>query len=214
MAKNYFLEMIRGLRKQEEIVLYGNILEITPSDAIETGFFLEQEYQQEALDYPHTPPAYHDEAALWAAKTLYVTSQLILYRKNEDSDLLAQLPDFQEEITPEMILSADLCLRFLPELLPYLKQINAEDPLVQIIEDKLVQWHYSGIGYNISPTLLHFEQIASDPCLQQLYTDRIISLKNLQLAKHAPCTSWVMSSLGIFAKEFWPELKTAISLHE
>ena len=139
MITPYFLKMIRTLRQQEEIMLYGNILQVTDAEAREVVVFLEKEYEAEALNYPYSIPSFDDTAALWAAKTVYIAAQLILYRETKNEALPLILPDFTGDVTPAAILSCDLCLRFLPTMIVQLKAIDSEDELIQVLENLLQQ---------------------------------------------------------------------------
>lgn len=214
MTDNFFLKMIRTLRHYEDVMLYGNILDIKETESIEVIEFLENEYQCEVLNYPYEVPAYNAEASLWAAKTVYTAAQLMLYRENKEADLPFLLPDFLGEFSASAILSSDLCLRFLPDMLTQLKFIDSEDPLIQILENKLRQFHYSGISYPLEIERLDFRNVGSNKCLQQLYINRIIENKKIQLADHPECKDMVFASLGFFAQEFWNELKIQQTPHE
>ncbi len=206
--------MIQNLRRHEEVVLYGDILDITENEKRDVTEFLKKEYEAETLNYPYQAPLYDNEAALWAAGTIYTAAQLMLYRKHKEPDLFTLLPEFPARCTPSTFLSADLCLRFLPGVLFHLKQIDPEDGLIQVLENQLTQWHYSGINYPLEISRLDFELLSSDPCLRQLYVNRIIDYKNMSLAKHAACKELVKASLGMFAKEFWNDFKKSESIHE
>jgi len=207
MPGNYFAQMIKCLRQQEEIILYGNILVVNEAEVEDVNDFLKKEYSREILSYPYTAPEYHPDAALWAAKTVYIAAQLMLYRENKESDLEMLLPDFPGDSNEGDILSADLCLRFLPDMLIQLKLIDSSDPLIEVLEAKLSQWHYSGIKYQLNVDELSMNNIFSAPCLRQLYINRIIDYKRIPLAMHAPCKKWVLANIGDYGNEYWNEFK-------
>jgi MoxR-vWA-beta-propeller ternary system domain bpX4 len=210
MQHHYFFNMIKNLRNNEEVLLYNNVLEISEADAIAVIDFLREEYQQEVVDYPFTSPLYNAEAALWAAKTIYTATQLLLYRKHKEVDLTLLLPNFDKEITASEILSADLCLRFLPAILTELKLIDGEDLLISILEEILYTWHFSGINYSLALEKLNLDVVCQDQTLQQLYLNRIVAFKNLPLAKHPTFKNKIDSNLGMYAQQFWKnyELET------
>lgn len=214
MDNNYFLQMIQNLRQNEDILLYGNILTITKNETTSVIDFLKKEYGQEALEFPFTAPEFDESAAIWAAKTVYITAQLMLYRENKAVDLPGLLPNYSGEINAAAILSADLCLRFLPNMLQQLKFIDSEDALNEILINLLQQWHYSGINYQLENSNLNFEHIITNKCLHQLYVNRIIDTKNIQLAQHAACINLVKASLGNFATKFWNNFKTETIINE
>lgn len=214
MQHNYFLNMIQNLRQNEEVMLYDNILEISEEDSIEVIDFLKAEYQNETFDYPHKAPCFNKQAAIWAAKTIYCATQLMLYRENKEANLNNLIPDFDKEIGPSEILSGDLCLRFLPNILIQLKLIDSEDKLIQILEDKLLNWHYSGINYPLEINSLDFKNSIISPTLQQLYINRIIENKKIHLARHPAFIKWIDANMGMYAHEFWAEFKLETSNNE
>jgi hypothetical protein len=213
-SKEYFLKMIRHLREQEEIMLYGNLLTFTALEAAAVGTFLKSEYEKEASGYPPAYPAFNTEAALWAAQLVYVSAQLMLYRENKEKDLTLLLPSYVPAIDSSAMVSADLCLRFLPDMLIQLKLIDSEDALIELLEKILQEWHYSGVAYEQDVGLLDFTIITSDASFFQMYCDRIFENKKLTLAQHPVFRDTIVSQLGIYGAEFWNELKRTTSSNE
>ena len=188
-------------------MLYVNLLDIPEKEKGEVVEFLETEYQKESLNFPYQAPSFDPEAALWSAIAVYRAAQLILYRENKEADLALLLQDFSKEMTTSAILSADLCLRFMGDMLEQLKLIDSEDPLIELLENLLSKWHYSAIHYPLEKSSLDFETIKENKCLHQLYVNRIIDSRNMALAKHPACIELVRASLGMFAEEFWKNFK-------
>lgn len=205
-TNNYFFDTIHQLRKLEEVILYQEITTISPAEEARVQEFLEREYYQECLEYPFTAPTYDAAAALWAARTFCFAAQLIIYRKTSGKDLLALLPSYEGTITAEAMLSADLCLRFLPEILIKAKEIDPEDMIIPILEGHLKQWHYSAIGFPLETEMLDLEVVLGNKCLKQLYVDRIIRNKSKSLAKIPTLTEQVIASMGDYASYFWRDL--------
>jgi len=204
-SKTYFLNTIEHLRINEEIILYTNLPHISEEDNL-TIAFLEKEYANESTHYPYTPPAYNALAALWGAKTIYYALQLILYRENKGKDLPLLLPVYTDEQNASAILSADLCLRFLSQVLDQIKVIDADDLIIQVLEGHLKQWHYSAIGYNLNPEMLNFQQILENNSLKQLYINRIIENKSKKLAELPNLNEHVKASMGNYSSYFWEDL--------
>lgn len=201
----FFLKMIQHLRKNEEVMLYSDsLLPVSSTEQQMIVAFLADEFKMESVTYPAANTIDFDpKAALWAAQTIYTAAQLMLYRKDEEKVLPTLLPDFPEKITDSAILSADLYLRFLPEILRQLKLIDMEDELIVILEKHLTKWHYSGISYPLSMDLLDFEPILAHPYLIQMYVDKVIALKRLDLAHHPDLTAFVRASMGIYTPVLW-----------
>lgn len=187
-------------------MLFASQLHFSEEEQLDAVRYLAKEYEEEALNYPFKVPPFDEEAALWAAKIVYTASQLLLYRENKAHELTALLPAYFHPINASAILSADLTLRFLPDILLQLKAIDPEDPLIALLEGHLKTWHYSGICYPLAVEELDFTLLASSACLQQLYTDRIIFYKNQRLALHPEINSGVKATVGIYGPRFWREL--------
>lgn len=171
---NHLTKTIQHLRETESILLYDHLLEVHPEDEQASSSYLTTAYKQECLEYPYTAPPFEPIAALWAAKCLYFAAQLLLYRQNKPESLAILFPECPVPLSPSSILSADLSLRFMPDILLQLKLIDPNDPLIAVLEHILAQWHYSGIAYNVDINKLSFEVIKNNLCLQQLYMDRMM----------------------------------------
>lgn len=206
--------MLRAIREQEEIILYDNILHVSEHEQHQAIDFLNHQYQKESIDYPHKAPSFDSNAALWGAKTLYHSAQLVLYRENKDADLEQIIPNYSGAITPNAMLSADLCLRFIPGILMQLNLIDAEDKLIDVLEKILEKWHYSGIAHEIPTESVDFTTILSDACVLQLYLNRVIEYKNLKLATHPALQKHLIANLGIHGDEFWKAFQIAQIQHE
>ena len=208
---SYFLKMIQTLRRHEEVMLYGNVPE-NDSESNEVISLLREEYNLESIAYPFQTPGYNSNASLWAAKTVYVAAQLILYRENKETDLTVLLPEYLYEIDESAMLSADLCLRFLPDMIKQLKLIDSEDVLNSVLENILIKWHYSGVNYPLDVKKLDFTMITPHTCLHQLYINRIIENKNIALAEHVVWSEPIKAQFGIYSQSFWKEfIGTTIS---
>lgn len=205
MENTPLLNMIQWLRENEEVILYDNVLKISEIDIKKNGLFLEAEYNREALDYPHSPPPFDKNAALWSAQYIYIAAQLIIHREHEIEDVNILLAPFSPKITPSAVLSADLCLRFLPILIKHLKIIDSTDPLINILEDTLHIWHYSGVQYQLDVEKLVFDDLLKDKCLMQLYANRIIDNKKRKLSELPFFRELIAANLGIYADTFWQE---------
>lgn len=211
--KFYGLDMIKALRKNEEVILFANILEINEKEVSKLKEFLTNEYEEEKLDYPFKPPNFDVEAALWSAKIIYISAQLILYRKHDNTELEHLLPIENLEINASTMISVDLCLRFMPIMLQELKIIDSEDPLIKILERILKRWHYSSINYTLENREIEKGNFTSKS-FKQLYINRIVVSKNIKMAKEEPFYTWIKADLGIYEKELWNDFKEIIKDEE
>lgn len=203
--KNLFFNTIKNLREMEEFVLYGTVLKIEANEEISLIEFLKTEFEKECLDYPYNPPTFDPELALWAAKIVFISGQLVLARELSIKEIIALLPTFEGKITPSAILSADLCLRFLPSVMESLSFLDPEDMLISMLEKNLTLFHFSAIGYDLDISSLNFATILEDDCLTQLYINRVIEKKVLKLALVPELSSKIKACLGMYENEFWNE---------
>ncbi|MFK7795839.1 MAG: hypothetical protein AB8E82_00190 [Aureispira sp.] len=168
--------------------------------------YLHQCYQEEQLNYPHEAPAFDPDAALWGALLLYYAAQAILNRQATLEEITPLFAAYRGSKTTAAVLSVDLSLRFLPNLLEKLKTINPDDGLIVLLEQQLAQWPYSAIGYTIAAPALPTQKI-QHPCLHQLYADRIIAKKASQLLPVPWIQQAVRASLGAHQSSVWPDLE-------
>ena len=211
---NNFLQTISSLRMLEELIVFGKMEIIPESDYKDVITFLEEEYLEESTGFPMNVPAFNAEAALWGAKTIYAAACVLLDRNQNNNELDLLFPPYAGNIEAGSILSVDLCLRFLPPILFQLKRIDVEDEAIMLLENILATWHYSGINYQLNYSKINFTTISDNVCMYQLYCDRIIQFKNLELAQLPVFNSHIKGCLGLHTHIFWNELKTANKINE
>ena len=203
-----FIETIYHLRTIEQVILYTKVLKISSKEEKDTLEFLEDEYEKECLNYPFQAPNFDKEAALWASKIVYFSAQLLLNREDTEKELNVLLPQFKGTINASSILSADLCLRFLPQIVGQMKEFDSEDKINPILESFLVDFHYSNIGYQ--NTTEHFNLIGfENACYQQLYLNRVCKRKDKLIAQNPEINRLLHSNFGDYKKLFWKELEPA-----
>lgn len=205
-VKSSFLDTIYHLRTIEQIILTDKLITISKGEENDTISFLETEYERETLEYPGTAPKFNSDAALWAAKTVYLAAQLLLHREHKISDLDLLLPDFNGIQDESAILSADLCLRFMPQILAEMKRIDADDLVIPILEKHLYYFHYSAIGFEIEIEKINFDIVATNDCLQQLYIDRIVHRKAIKFTESDFIKKQLEIGFGDYKKIFWAQL--------
>jgi hypothetical protein len=206
-------DTIVRLRKTGELILLTNGVQTDDDDEQKLAVFLEKEYEREQLHWPHTPPHWCAEAGLWAAKIVFHTARLVLYRRQTIEEIRHLFTHYTGPVTAGAILSADICLRFLPQCIEPLTSLDDTDELIGILQSLLTKWHYSAIGYTDIPSLSDFTVIQSDACLSQLYTDKVIAHKHRAIALHPQIKPLVAAALGQHAATLWPDfyLETTIN---
>ena len=205
-TKSSFLDTIYHLRTIEQIILSDKLLTISKEEEKDTISFLEAEYEREILEYRGVAPEFKADAALWAAKTVYLAAQLLLYREHKFTDLEVILADFDGNQDASAVLSADLCLRFLPQIIEEMKRIDPDDLVIPILEKHLYQFHYSSIGFEMDIKKINFDIIASNDCFQHLYIDRIVHRKAIKFTESDLIKKELEIGFGDYKKIFWAQL--------
>ncbi|KIA97623.1 hypothetical protein OA93_14000 [Flavobacterium sp. KMS] len=205
-TKTPFLDTIYHLRTIEQVILYDKVITISKEEEIDVISFLETEYEREILDYPGIAPRFNSAAALWAAKTVYLAAQLLLYREHNSNDLAVLLPDYNGKLDASAILSADICLRFLPQIIMEMQRIDPEDLVIPILEKHLFRFHYSAIGFEVDIQKIDFEILDTNDCLHQLYIDRIVQRKAIKFTESDFIKKQLEIGFGDYRKIFWAQL--------
>jgi len=207
---NPFYRMIDCLLKTNEVVLYGRINQINTAHEQPVIKLLASTYMEESQGYPFQAPPFNEAAAIWSSKIVFYTAQLILYREHDANTLTEIITPFQQEKTTSAITTADLSLRFIPSLLGYLEKINVEDELIPLLKEILKDWHYSGLLSNLNLEEPQFTTAYDDPCLLQLYVDRVIEQKQKKIGQLDQLKPLVMSALGNYEQLFWKDFNSTI----
>lgn len=202
-----FLETLYHLRTVEHLTLYQKIEALSRDEENRARDFLEGEFEREATAYPAAVPVYNATAALWGAKTTYFSGQLFLYRDNKPSELAGIVPQFPGKVDAAAMLSADVCLRFLPGIINGLNTVDTEDPLIPMLKGYLKQFHYSAIGMDMELKWEDIENAFANPCLSRLYLDRITERRAIQWASIPQVKEMLLADMGDYTQVFWKDLQ-------
>ncbi len=206
-TKSPFLDTIFLLRKEECVTVFSDLKEITKKEEEDAGNYFETEFEKERLEYLSDQIDCNKETAVWAGKVLYHSAQLYLIRENTAKDLNKLIPEFKGTKDVSSILSADLSLRFLPQIISALQHTDSEDPLIKILENILQNFHYSGIGFDLNLEKINWEEELKDKTYRKLYLERVVDKKAYQLAEIPYINQLLMAEFGIYKDVFWRELK-------
>lgn len=207
-TKSPFLDTIFLLRKEECITLFSSLQQISPQEEAEAGDYFETEFEKERLEFLSDQLTCNKETAIWAAKILYHSAQLYLIRENTEKNIENLIPAFKGSRDISSILSADLSLRFLPQVIVALNSVDPEDPLIAMLENILMQFHYSGIGYDLDLKNVNWQEELKDKTYRKLYLERIVEKKDYKLAEIPFINKLITAEFGIHKDAFWRELKT------
>lgn len=205
--KSPFLETLFLLRKEGALTIFSDLKTLTKKEENEAEDFFESEFEKERLDFLSDKISFNKESAIWAAKILYHSAQLYLIRKDTAKDLEKLIPQYQDEKDVSSILSADLSLRFLPQLLDALQLADSTDPLVKMLENISYQFHYSGIGLDLNLEKINWEEELKDKTYRKLYLERIVEKKAYKLAEISYINQLLIAEFGMYKDIFWRELK-------
>lgn len=194
----YFLQMVKGVRMHQEVLLHGKAVPFTAQEDEQVLAFLRDEYATESLTYPYTAPEFDEEAALWAAKVLYSSAQLLLYRTEAPENLRNTIQPYHGQVTEQSMISADLMLRFLPDLLTELKAIDEEDLLVGLLEGILEKWPYSALAYAFEEKTPEYQLLVGDPCLKQLAVNRIVAYRKTEALEQPELKAMLKANMGLY----------------
>ncbi len=206
-SKSSFLDTLFLLRKDECITIFTDIPEISAKEIEDTADYLESEFEKERLEFLSLDIHFDKEASVWAAKVLYHSAQLYLIRKDTSKDLYKLIPEYKGRRDISSLLSADLSLRFLPQIVSALQNADPEDLLIKILENILRQFHYSAVGSDTTLGNINWEEELKDKTYRKLYLERIVEKRAYQLAEIPYINQLLIAEFGIYKDIYWKELK-------
>lgn len=206
-TKSPFLDTLFLLRKEGTMTIFSNIKSISQKEEQDAADYFETEFEKERLEFLSEHIPFDRDAAVWAAKVLYHSVQLYLVRENTEKDLAKLILSFKGKFTLSSKLSADLSLRFLPQIVIALKNLDADDPLIPLLENILQQFHYSGIEADLDLEKLNWEEELQDKTYRKLYLERIVENKVYRLAEIPYINALLTAEFGWYKDIFWRELK-------
>lgn len=178
------LEFVRQLLWYGQVTLES--AEVYTADEIDSAVALCREIeQQQRTELPGAAPIIDEPALRWSLAMIYSACQLHVFRSLDESEIelrLASLAPSPDSASAHY--SVDVFLRFLPDLYSLVQNSMPDDPLSQAITHWANMWPLSSIGIpgvEVDPTV-----ILADPCLRQMYVDRILKHNDLsRLANEA-----------------------------
>ncbi|WP_228460391.1 hypothetical protein [Chryseobacterium gallinarum] len=209
-----FLDTIFLLRKNECITLFSSLQEISEKEEMEAEEYFEAEFEKERLEFLSDRITCDPKTAVWAAKIVYHSAQLYLIRDNTEKNLEKLIPEFKGTRGVTSIISADLSLRFLPQIILALNAIDPEDSLIKMLEDILTVFHYSGVGYDLDLKYVNWEKELEDKTYRKLYLERIVEKKDYKLAEVPFINKLLIAEFGMHKEAFWRELKITTEDHQ
>ncbi len=197
---DYFLYVLQSLRADEMVALYGEFIPVKNEDD-RINAFLKLQFLKEQKEYPNGNFSFDQQAAYWAAKLIFYSSQLMLNREGDVEEITKNIEDFEETVNLNRSLSADLTLRFLPKIIEQLQEIDIDDPLIELLNKIIHKWHYSGISFMKDAEKLDFKPLETDALFLQMYAERVVLLNNKILMKVELIDEFLARELGDYIDE-------------
>jgi hypothetical protein len=182
----------------------SELVDFSNEEKEEAALLLELRHQEDAGHMPGLAPGYAPEAALWAAISTYRVSQLLLLRDVPSGAIPKWLPPYPGAIGPKEVYSADLCLRYIPQLIGLAKKLAPDDPLLIHLNELSSIWPFSCVGI-VENTPQNVAVILTHPSLLQEYVDRVIASKAVASATYPDVRNAIQKSLGLYPDSFWAE---------
>jgi len=188
-----------------QVTVPEKLIDFDSQSSDRSAILLQDYHKTDALHLPGSAPDFHPDAALWAARYIFSTIQLVLLRDSGEDQINHLLVPYEGKKSAEEIYSADLMLRFLPDLFNFASGLSPEDPLVNKLKETAACWPFSSVGID-SVTVSPEVGILEHPALKQEYIDRIIQRKDLKRLKGIPERKLLETVLGMHQEKLWPKL--------
>jgi len=166
-----FVDFLRSLLEEGEVILAARP-QSTPAQRQEARTFLEATYADYRLDVAGPPLDFHADTALWAGGLVWHACWYLLNHDepaaNLERDLAAPQP-----ASAAQHLSADLVLRYLPQVHRRARALAPADRLTRLLAVVLRQWPLTGVLSDVEDgpgTPLEFD---GHPGLLLLYAERL-----------------------------------------
>lgn len=210
MALRYFLQQLFD---------HGRVTVAATGDAALTDpqlpALLAQYDQAWRQQMPRDLPPLEPEAALFGALAVYRSAQILVFRDTPVDGLQKSLAGPAEAggmLGAREQFSADLCLRFLPDLVRLARARAGDDPLVPCLLEFGARWPLSSVGIaGVELDELGKQRVAAlaeQPAVWQLYVDRVLQSGDAsRLADFAVKTA-ARRAVGAF-----PQLAGKLSKH-
>jgi hypothetical protein len=198
-----FVQFIQDLIQHGKVIVDGQVIPFTNEDIQQATELLHEQYNRQALELTGMVPAFHPEAAVWAAHFLYRSVQLVMLRDLDEEAVNRLLTPFQGPVSPETILSIDISFRYLPNLLGLAKGLAPEDVLVKRLQEVAAQWPFSSVGMQVAEDT-DIEVIMGNTCLRSAYIDRIIAARDSKRCNNILVNEHIKEALGDYAPVLWP----------
>jgi hypothetical protein len=164
-------DFLRGLLEEGQVVLDGP----PPCEVADDGAaaYLTSIYKDYRLEIAGPPILFDAATALLAAGVVRHACWFLLSRREPPEELSARLRMPRTPATPAHHLSADLLLRYLPQVHRRAQALAADDPLPAVLAEILRRWPFSGVLASVSEGPLTDLDLGGHPGLLLAYAERL-----------------------------------------
>ncbi len=163
----------------EQLFTTGEVTVLPPGANFEIGPEVNAEIlrfdRSARLELAGEAPDLDLPVARWAAQMLAESARLTIARdlgpQNSARIFSRTCP---EPRSAEVDYSADLFLRYLPDLIKLVERLAADDPLAKRLRQMAGEWPLSSVGVK-ELSIADIEPFIDHPALRQLYVDRILA---------------------------------------
>jgi hypothetical protein len=197
------VSFLKNLREAGRVVVGPEPL--TPEVLTQCQDELRQTDELARLELPGSPPPISMNAALWAAGVMYWACQCMVYREIPPEAVKHCLAfPCPVKPRPSAAYSVDLTFRHLPRVIALAGGLSPDDPLGEGLKNLARAWPLSSVGV-AGLGEVSVESFIGNPCLAQLYADRILAAKDTARAGDPRIRPWLVRSLGMYG-ELCPQI--------
>lgn len=163
------------------------------------------------LDLAGQAPSALPDVVRWSLLAFYRACQFFVFRDASPRDVQTELAKrCPQPPSPQTHYSADLAFRFLPDLVRLTRAASPDDPLTAAVIQLAGNWPLSSVGL-AGLEGIEIGSFFDDPCLRQLYLDRILERRDLSRLGDGRVRGGLRQSLGLFS-ELAPEICRELEL--
>jgi hypothetical protein len=166
------VDFLRDLLKEGRAVLRGRP-GVGRGDAKAAGELLAGAYAEYALEVAGPPIPFDVRAALAAAEQVWLACWFLLERGEDPAEVERCLGRPEAPVSAGQHLSADLVLRFVPQVHRRARRADAADPLTKWLEGLLRQHPLAGVLSEVEEGPLAPVTLGGHPGLLLLYAERL-----------------------------------------
>lgn len=189
------IDFIQNLFEDGEIVV-PRAVTCSPESVERLLIFSERIWRKQ---WPGKAPTFRPDVAAKAAAVLCSLCQATVYRELDENTIAAQLDSTELAIedSAEAWYSADLALRFLPQVYERLSRITNDDPVLELVVKVGRAWPLSSVGIaDCGPD--EMQSAFDDSGIFRMYVDRVMACSDQERLKLPRVADAVNSAIGPF----------------